>query len=82
MQMKAGAYIPLTHDCDAEKDLVFDFDDSIDVLTNAHFSWSSHDWCLNSIHESTCRRSKGGFSLWWFIKERISFGGLVGTKGR
>ncbi len=39
MQMKAGAYIPLTHDCDAEKDLVFNFDDSIDVLTNAHFSW-------------------------------------------
>ncbi len=41
MQMKAGAYIPLTHDCDAEKDLVFNFDDSIDVLTNAHFSWCS-----------------------------------------
>ncbi len=39
MQMKAGAYIPLTHDCDAEKDLVFNFDDSIDILTNTHFSW-------------------------------------------
>lgn len=42
----------------------------------------SPDWCLNSIHESVCRHFQGGFSLWWLTKERISFGGLVGTRER
>lgn len=46
MEMKAGVYILCTHDCGAEKDLIFNFDGCINILTNVHFSWCTLSWCV------------------------------------